>query len=530
MSAASASVANISALFGRLSRDELLELGHALIHQSRTVEHTPTQQSPNHRSFYPQSPNHNIPYRTTRVATRQYPPPPMRQHTNEQPAMQKTRPLMEPPQNSPIPTSTPRRPASDSFDNGSHSTKRAKNNNPPPRTTADVRPKPTESHQPATSMQTRFNMNVLRRAVSDLLPCFHIAFKAASNTNLNLSSTHVAILLKKILADNQLKVTELSMCTQAGERRFKFAVNNKIDFLTLYNWTWPNEIDKVEIEVTKPRTLPDSLALVVRYIPCDVTTESAKNEIMKAIPAAVSFSTLTYPHRQRSTYDIRFCVLDLQEYQTSLELGRIAIGQHYLPITTYLPGYKLTYCTACWQLGHVRKQCSSPVLCRKCLSPFADGTQHFCADNSVKCAQCHGNHTSMNPVCPIVKQYKHELKLAVDTALANGSIERTIPSKNVTTFRLQSNPTNYPSLPDLQSEVRSNKSAWQTNQARPQTMENDKAAQELTSMIQTLKESTDRIEKRLTEVIQQNEQKDTGNELNRKCILAIIDSLHSISK
>ena len=58
-----------------------------------------------------------------------------------------------------------------------------------------------------------------------------------------------------------------------------------------------------------------------------------------------------------------------------------------------------------------------------------------------KCAQCHGNHTSTNLVCPVVKQYKHELKLAVDTAL-----------------------------------------------------------------------------------------KDTSNELNRKCILAIIDSLQSISK
>ena len=55
-------------------------------------------------------------------------------------------------------------------------------------------------------------------------------------------------------------------------------------------------------------------------------------------------------------------------------------------------------------------------------------------------------------------------------------------------------------------------------------------AQELTLMIKTLKESTDRIEKSLADVIQQNEQKDTSNELNRKCILAIMDSLHSISE
>ena len=89
-------------------------------------------------------------------------------------------------------------------------------------------------------------------------------------------------MLKKVFADNHLKVKELSMCIQAGESRYKFAVNNKSDLLTLFNWNWPQEIDQMKIEISKPRSLPDSIALVVGYIPMDLSTNLAKKEVMKS--------------------------------------------------------------------------------------------------------------------------------------------------------------------------------------------------------------------------------------------------------
>jgi len=46
-----------------------------------------------------------------------------------------------------------RRLASDSFENDTHSTERAKNNTPPFSITTDELSNPTEPHQPATAMQ-----------------------------------------------------------------------------------------------------------------------------------------------------------------------------------------------------------------------------------------------------------------------------------------------------------------------------------------------------------------------------------------
>ncbi|CAF5060563.1 unnamed protein product, partial [Rotaria magnacalcarata] len=59
----------------------------------------------------------------------------------------------------------------------------------------------------------------------------------------------------------------------------------------------------------------------------------------------------------------RFTVRSLEQYQTALELGRLSIGQHYLLLTTFLTGYRLTYCAACWTTGHMRDKCQSSVSC-----------------------------------------------------------------------------------------------------------------------------------------------------------------------
>ncbi|CAF3961334.1 unnamed protein product, partial [Rotaria magnacalcarata] len=169
----------------------------------------------------------------------------------------------------------------------------------------------------------------------------------------------VAIMLKKLFAGNRIPIKELSMCVQAGERRLKFAV--------------------------------------------DINQDTARQQILKTIPATVGFSSIHYHHRQRPSYDILFTVRSLEQYQTALELGRLSIGQHYLPFTTLLIGYRLTYCTACWKIGHMRDKCQSPVSCCKCLDPYTNGVKHSCQD-IFNCAQCGGNHYSLDSICPAVKK------------------------------------------------------------------------------------------------------------------------------
>ncbi|CAF4565838.1 unnamed protein product, partial [Rotaria magnacalcarata] len=126
---------------------------------------------------------------------------------------------------------------------------------------------------------------------------------------------------------------------------------------------------------------------------------------------------------------------------TALELGRLSIGQHYLPLTTFLTGYRLTYCTACWKIGHMRDKCQSSVSC-----------------HIFNCAQCGGNHYSLDSICPVVKQYKEELKLAVDKALTSGAIKRSIPGEVSRPFQQHAN--DFPLL--NQAKVNSH-SAWTTS-------------------------------------------------------------------
>ncbi|CAF3898834.1 unnamed protein product [Rotaria magnacalcarata] len=227
---------------------------------------------------------------------------------NHQQNCSEVRPLMEQ-QTTPV-TSTPRRPASDSFDNSDSIRQRMKKplriNDHPPRN------EQVEQHQlhtlaPPHHHQHSFNMNVLKRAVSSNLPCFFIIFDASVESNNIPSSIQLAIVLKKCFAQNQIPIKELSMCVQAGERRFKFAVDKKAEFI-------------------KPRTLSDCFDSAVRYVPLDINQNIAQQQILKTIPATVGFSSILYHHCQRATYDIRFTVRSLEPYQTALELGRLSIG------------------------------------------------------------------------------------------------------------------------------------------------------------------------------------------------------------
>ncbi|CAF2258900.1 unnamed protein product [Rotaria magnacalcarata] len=294
---------DLTTFFNGFSNEELHQIGLALIQQSQ--HSVQLQQHIHHPASSQHSPR--CPPRPTRpsLETISSIPPFM----NHQQNRSEVRPLMEQ-RITPV-TSTSRRPASDSLDNSDSNRQRMKkrlriNDHP-------SRNEQVEQHQhlilaPPHHHQHSFNMNVLKRAVSTNLPCFFfIIFDASVEPKNSPSNTQVAIMLKKCFAQNQIPIKELSMCVQVGERRFKFTVDKKAEFI-------------------KPRTLPDCYALVMRYVPLDINQGIARQQILKTIPAAVGFSSILYHHRQRATYDIRFTVRSLEQYQTALELGRLSIG------------------------------------------------------------------------------------------------------------------------------------------------------------------------------------------------------------
>lgn len=46
---------------------------------------------------------------------------------------------------------------------------------------------------------------------------------------------------------------------------------------------WPNIVQDIQIEVIKPKYIPDCFALVVRYVPHSIETELVIEEIKRTI-------------------------------------------------------------------------------------------------------------------------------------------------------------------------------------------------------------------------------------------------------
>ena len=222
-------------------------------------------------------------------------------------------------------------------------------------------------------------------------------------------------------------IGEFSLFIPVGNNRHKFGVASKADFLKLWNCKWAEKMNQLQVEIERPRSLPDCCALVVRHVPKDLSNEFVFKEITKSIKSAVTFSKINY-YRQRSTNDIRFGVIDINEYQEMLNIGRIAIGHLLLPITTFISGLQMTYCINCWELGHTQQQCKVGPLCRKCLKPWQ--YDHQC-NHPVCCAQCKGPHSSLSIECSVVKSYRQALKEEVNMAIKGGLLcEAEINDKN----------------------------------------------------------------------------------------------------
>ncbi|CAF1411747.1 unnamed protein product [Adineta steineri] len=513
----------IAGIFDRFSKDELHQIGRTLIEQTQNYVDKQQDTRASHL-FRPPLHTHTT-SRPTQQSNLSIPPPMNHQQRYNHQASSIVHPLMDQ-QGPPIDISTPnpRRPAGDSFDysgdKNRNNVKRFRN--------IEQSPSVQQQHQPHQPSYRRFNINTLKRAVASNLPSFFITFDLSSSSVKSISNTQVAILLKKVLADNTCSIKELSMCMQAGTNRFKFAVNNKADFLKMFNFNWPNEIEDYKVEVIRPRSLPECFSLVVRYIPVTITEELAKVEIMKAIPTAVAFSTIKY-QRQRPTYDIRFSVPNIDHYDTAIELGRIAIGHHYLPLTHFYMGYRLTYCTACWKIDHSRNQCQAPVCCRKCLEPYESEVKHICSENNLQCAQCGEAHFSLDPACPIIQNYKSELKRAVDDALMKGTIKRTAPGETSEQFNRQGD--DFPVL--IANE--GGGPGWHpaptsTSQLNQSQLNFIKEVIELGKLIKSLTDSMNRIESKIAMIDKRIELVENRSTLHSNSIATIIDSIQILNK
>ncbi|CAF1929020.1 unnamed protein product, partial [Rotaria magnacalcarata] len=308
-----------------------------------------------------------------------------------------------------------------------------------------------------TNKLKRISFDQLKHAVSSNLPCFHVQWPADTDRKNIPSAICASELITKELKTNGVIFNGFTLVGWAG-KRLKLGVNNKVDYATLATTDkWPLKINEIDIDVIKPKYTPDAFTLVVRYVPQELDEKFVENEIQRTIASASRIKRIQYNYH-RKLNDYRFEVKDYQEYCSILKLGRIAIGYSWLSITPFYPGNRLTYCTKCWCIGHLRNNCNSLPKCRICLETFIENTSHVCPKEP-RCAQCNGNHQSLDDQCKVIQDYKQRLKDEVDEAIKSGKLQRVVPKEQAPTFEL-----NEQDFPSLGTHINKNPSTWYISQ------------------------------------------------------------------
>ncbi|CAF4705347.1 unnamed protein product, partial [Rotaria socialis] len=155
------------------------------------------------------------------------------------------------------------------------------------------------------------------------------------------TAIHASDLIFKELQSKGVLINRFTLVGWAG-KKLKLGVNNKEDYAILVSTdNWPTKINGINIVVVKPKYIPDSFALVVRYVPRDLEENFVSNEIQRTIVSADRIKRIHYSYQRRAD-DYRFDVKDYSEYNAVLQLGRIAIGHSWLSITKFYPGNRLT--------------------------------------------------------------------------------------------------------------------------------------------------------------------------------------------
>ncbi|CAF1175912.1 unnamed protein product [Rotaria magnacalcarata] len=121
--------------------------------------------------------------------------------------------------------------------------------------------------------------------------------------------------------ERQQQVINQASKNRWSGKKLKLGVNNKEDYATLVGSDkWSTRINGIDIVVAKPKYVPDSFALVARYVPRELEENFVSNEKQRTIASADRIKRIHYSY-QRRTDDYRFDVKHYSEYNAVLELG-----------------------------------------------------------------------------------------------------------------------------------------------------------------------------------------------------------------
>ncbi|CAF2106826.1 unnamed protein product [Rotaria magnacalcarata] len=362
-----------------------------------------------------------------------------------------------------------------------------------------------DQHQPQISehQQGRLPFEQLKRAVSSNLPCFLIEYDQDVYSKNRPSDISAASFLEDHFKQQGISIT-FSLVGHSGIK-LKLGVSNKEMYVALISTDkWPSQINNINITVIKPKFIPDAFALVVRYVPLQYNEEYVKEEIERNLQSVENVRRIQY-HFQRRTNDIRFVVKDLREYNSKIKLGRISIGNTLCTITPFLTGNRMTFCTRCWCLGHMR--------------------------NRARCAQCNGDHQSLSSEWDKVVEYRSELKVQVNNAISLGKLHRLIPQDRTQSIEFQTKQNEFPLLPQCMSGA----APWKLASAQQATTTNMNGSEDVTKMfvlmnqnILDMKENTHRIDEKLDRINEKVNQTALDTELHQETLMKLLPICVSI--
>ena len=139
--------------------------------------------------------------------------------------------------------------------------------------------------QASEQQQRRLPYEQLKRAVSSNLPCFLIEYDQTESSKNRPSDVLAAGMIEDHFKQHRISI-RFSLVGHMGNR-LKLGVNNKESYATLISTDkLPSQIKNINITVIKPKVIPDSFALVVRYVPFQYNDEYVKEEIERNLQLA----------------------------------------------------------------------------------------------------------------------------------------------------------------------------------------------------------------------------------------------------
>ena len=100
-------------------------------------------------------------------------------------------------------------------------------------------------------------------------------------------------------------------------------------------------------------------------------------------------------------------------FQTSTLPEYIKFGYQRIPIRPHVP--LPTRCMKCFKFGHISTYCTSKKLCSNCSEDFHtdENSPLSKCENTGKCINCLGEHSSLNRTCPIFVKEKEIQKIKI---------------------------------------------------------------------------------------------------------------------